>query len=100
MKSGPITLTCTPLSLSGYLITISGSLIIGWARAGKVGNRVTRAEKMSGYLVKRAQSVIHLSLEEIVSKHGLGIPHYVVLTLLAESPGLSNDELARNAFVT
>ena len=55
---------------------------------------------MSGYLVKRAQSVIHLALEEIVSKHGLGIPHYVVLTLLAESPGLPNAELARKAFVT
>lgn len=58
------------------------------------------AEEMSGYLVKRAQSVIHLALEEIVSKHGLGIPHYVVLTLLAETPGLPNAELARKAFVT
>ena len=55
---------------------------------------------MSGYLVKRAQSVIHLALEEIVSKQGLGIPHYVVLTLLAETPGLPNAELARKAFVT
>jgi DNA-binding MarR family transcriptional regulator len=59
-----------------------------------------RAEDMSGYLVKRAQSVIHLALEEIVSKRGLGIPHYVVLTLLAETPGLANAELARKAFVT
>jgi DNA-binding MarR family transcriptional regulator len=55
---------------------------------------------MSGYLVKRAQSLIHLSLEEVVSKHGLGIPHYVVLALLAETPGLPNAELARKAFVT
>jgi len=55
---------------------------------------------MSGYLVKRAQSVINLSLEEIVSKRGLGIPHYVVLALLAETPGLPNAELARKAFVT
>ena len=61
---------------------------------------MTRAEEMSGYLVKRAQSVIHLALQEIVSKHGLGIPHYVVLTFLAESPGLPNAELARKAFVT
>ena len=59
-----------------------------------------RAEDMSGYLVKRAQSIISLSLEEIVSKHGLGIPHYVVLALLAETPGLPNAELARKAFVT
>lgn len=61
---------------------------------------MTRAENMSGYLVKRAQSLINLSLEEIVSKHGLGIPHYVVLALLAETPGLPNAELARKAFVT
>ena len=67
---------------------------------GKAEKRVPRAEDMSGYLVKRAQSVIHLALEEIVSRQGLGIPHYVVLTLLAESPGLPNAELARKAFVT
>jgi DNA-binding MarR family transcriptional regulator len=67
---------------------------------GKAAKRVPRAEEMSGYLIKRAQSRIHLVLEEIVSKHGLGIPHYVVLTLLAETPGLPNAELARKAFVT
>jgi DNA-binding MarR family transcriptional regulator len=67
---------------------------------GKAEKRVPRAEEMSGYLVKRAQSVIHLALEEIVSREGLGIPHYVVLTLLTESPGLPNAELARKAFVT
>src|ERR1700722_4393671 len=55
---------------------------------------------MSGYLVKRAQSVIHLALEEIVSQQGLGIPHYVVLTLLAKSPGLPNAQLARKAVLT
>src|ERR1700719_5027023 len=68
---------------------------------GKAKKRVvTRAEDMSGCLVKRAQSLIHLALEEIVSRQGLGIPHYVVLTLLAEAPGLPNAELARKAFVT
>lgn len=67
---------------------------------GKTEKPVTRAEDMSGYLVKRAQSLIHLALDEIVSKHGLGIPHYVVLSMLAETPGLPNAELARKAFVT
>jgi DNA-binding MarR family transcriptional regulator len=67
---------------------------------GNAQRRVPRAEGMSGYLVKRAQSLIHVALEEIVSKQGLGIPHYVVLTLLAETPGLPNAELARKAFVT
>src|SRR6202050_3274506 len=67
---------------------------------GKAEKRVPRAEEMSGYLIKRAQSVIHLALEKIVSEQGLGIPHYVVLTLLAETPELPNAELARKAFVT
>jgi DNA-binding MarR family transcriptional regulator len=71
------------------------------AGLGKTKKRVVkRAEEMSGYLVKRAQAVINLSLEEIASRHGLGIPHYVVLALLAETPGLPNAELARKAFVT
>jgi DNA-binding MarR family transcriptional regulator len=55
---------------------------------------------MSGYLVKRAQAAIHICLEEIVSAHGLAIPQYVVLSLLAETPGLANADLARRAFVT
>src|SRR5271169_2883545 len=78
----------------------SFSLTSARCRPGRQGSELPRAEDMSGYLVKRAQSVIHLALEEIVSKQGLGIPHYVVLTLLAETPGLPNAELARKAFVT
>jgi DNA-binding MarR family transcriptional regulator len=59
-----------------------------------------RTEEMSGYLVKRAQAAIHVCLEEIVSAHSLAIPQYVVLSLLAETPGLANADLARRAFVT
>ena len=59
-----------------------------------------RTEEMSGYLIKRAQAGIHVRLEEIVSAHGLGIPQYVVLSFLAETPGLANADLARRAFVT
>ena len=59
-----------------------------------------RTEEMSGYLIKRAQAAIHVCLEEIVSAHGLAIPQYVVLSLLAETPGLANADLARRAFVT
>jgi DNA-binding MarR family transcriptional regulator len=55
---------------------------------------------MSGYLIKRAQAALHVRLEEIVSAHGLGIPQYVVLSFLAETPGLANADLARRAFVT
>jgi len=59
-----------------------------------------RNEEMSGYLIKRAQAAIHVRLEEIVSAHGLAIPQYVVLSFLAETPGLANADLARRAFVT
>src|ERR1700681_418506 len=59
-----------------------------------------RTEEMSGYLIKRAQAALHVRLEEIVSAHGLAIPQYVVLSFLAETPGLANAELARRAFVT
>ena len=59
-----------------------------------------RTEEMSGYLIKRAQAALHVRLEEIVSTHGLGIPQYVVLSFLAETPGLANADLARQAFVT
>ena len=59
-----------------------------------------RTEEMSGYLIKRAQAAIHVRLDEIVSAQGLGIPQYVVLSFLAETPGLANADLARRAFVT
>jgi DNA-binding MarR family transcriptional regulator len=59
-----------------------------------------KPEEMSGYLIKRAQAAIHVSLEEAVSAHGLGIAQFVVLAFLAETPGLANADLARRAFVT
>jgi DNA-binding MarR family transcriptional regulator len=67
---------------------------------GTIDEPEPRTEEMSGYLIKRAQAALHVCLEEIVSPHGLGIPQYVVLSLLAETPGLANAELARRAFVT
>ena len=67
---------------------------------GAIDEPEPRTEEMSGYLIKRAQAALHVCLEEIVSAHGLGIPQFVVLSLLAETPGLANADLARRAFVT
>ena len=67
---------------------------------GAIDEPEPRTEEMSGYLIKRAQAAIHVRLEEIVSAHGLAIPQYVVLSFLAETPGLANADLARRAFVT
>jgi len=62
---------------------------------GAIDTPEPRTEEMSGYLIKRAQSAIHVCLEEIVSAHGLGIAPFVVLSFLAETPGLANADLAR-----
>ena len=67
---------------------------------GAIDEPEPRIEEMSGYLIKRAQAALHVCMEEIVSPHGLGIPQFVVLSLLAETPGLANADLARRAFVT
>jgi DNA-binding MarR family transcriptional regulator len=67
---------------------------------GAIDEPEPRTEEMSGYLIKRAQAAIHVRLDEIVAAHGLGIPQYVVLSFLAETPGLANADLARRAFVT
>ena len=40
------------------------------------------------------------AFDKITSAHGLGIPQFVVLSFLAETPGLANADLARRAFVT
>jgi DNA-binding MarR family transcriptional regulator len=67
---------------------------------GAIDEPEPRTGEMSGYLIKRAQAALHVCLEEIVSPHGLGIPQFVVLSFLAETPGLANADLARRAFVT
>jgi DNA-binding MarR family transcriptional regulator len=67
---------------------------------GAIDTPEPRTEEMSGYLIKRAQAALHVSMEEIVSPHGLGISQFVVLSFLAETPGLANADLARRAFVT
>jgi DNA-binding MarR family transcriptional regulator len=67
---------------------------------GAIDKPEPRTEEMSGYLIKRAQAALHVCLEEITSAYGLGIPQFVVLSFLAETPGLANADLARRAFVT
>jgi len=53
-----------------------------------------------GFLLKRAQAVLHTALAEALHEHGATIPQYAALTALDEEPGLSNADLARRAFVT
>src|ERR1700720_1333144 len=96
MKSGPMTFTFAPfilIRLPDNNIRLPDKCKGGPMRKAKK-RVVTRAEDMSGYLVKRAQSIINLSLEEIVSKHGLRIPTRWILAFLAKTPGSPKPGLA------
>ena len=53
-----------------------------------------------GYLIKRAQSVLHDAMVDVLGPFGLTVTQFAVLTALEEEPGLSNADLARRAFVT
>src|SRR3984957_4500809 len=53
-----------------------------------------------GYLIKRAQTVLHDAMADALGRHDLTVAQFAVLTGLDEEPGLSNADLARRAFVT
>ncbi|MFG3284500.1 MarR family winged helix-turn-helix transcriptional regulator [Streptomyces sp. NPDC048111] len=53
-----------------------------------------------GYLLKRAQAALRGAMDKAVREHGLTVPQYSTLELLARNPGMSNADLARATFVT
>jgi DNA-binding MarR family transcriptional regulator len=53
-----------------------------------------------GYLIKRAQTVLHDAMTDALGSHHLTVTQYAVLTALDQEPGLSNADLARRTFVT
>ncbi len=53
-----------------------------------------------GYLLKNAQSLLRLRMEESLKPLGLTVSHYSCLFRLEREPGISAAELARAAFVT
>src|SRR5277367_1017772 len=53
-----------------------------------------------GYLIKRAQMVLHNAMADALGSHDLTVTQFAVLTGLDDEPGLSNADLARRAFVT
>jgi DNA-binding MarR family transcriptional regulator len=53
-----------------------------------------------GYLIKRAQMVLHDAMADALGSHDLTVTQFAVLIALDEEPGLSNADLARRAFVT
>jgi DNA-binding MarR family transcriptional regulator len=57
-------------------------------------------EHAVGYALKRAAAALRAAMDAELRGHGLSVPQYACLELLAQRPGLSNAELARGAFVT
>ena len=53
-----------------------------------------------GYLIKRAQLVLHEAMVVALAPQELTVSQYAALIALSEEPGLSNADMARRAFVT
>ncbi|MBB2502905.1 MarR family winged helix-turn-helix transcriptional regulator [Amycolatopsis echigonensis] len=62
-----------------------------------MGQETTRRP---GYLVKRVQQAFRQASDELLRPIGLSMAQYAVLVALAENPGASSAELARQCFVT
>lgn len=57
-------------------------------------------EPQVGYVVKQAQSLLRLRMEEALHPYGLTVSHYSCLHRLLREPGISAAGLARATFVT
>ncbi|MEV0276511.1 MarR family transcriptional regulator [Streptomyces sp. NPDC050610] len=53
-----------------------------------------------GYRLKRAHAALRAAMDVVLREHGLTVPQYACLEVLAARPGMSNAELARATFVT
>ncbi|NGO41340.1 MarR family winged helix-turn-helix transcriptional regulator [Streptomyces ureilyticus] len=53
-----------------------------------------------GYVLKQVHASMRTAMDEALRPLDLTVPQYACLELLGQTPGLSNAELARRAFVT
>ncbi|MEW2547236.1 MarR family transcriptional regulator [Streptomyces sp. NPDC047002] len=53
-----------------------------------------------GYQLKRAHAALRAAMDQALRAHGLTVPQYSCLEVLAARPGLSNADLARATFVS
>ena len=56
--------------------------------------------KQFGYILKRAQQSLRARMDLQLRAHELTTPQYAVLSAVAASPGVSNADLAKAAFIT
>lgn len=57
-------------------------------------------EQSIGYLLKQTATVLRTAMDAVLRPLDLTVPQYACLELLGQSPGQSNAELARGAFVS
>lgn len=62
--------------------------------------RQVELEDSVGYALKRATTALRAAMDTELRVHGLSVPQYACLELLAYRPESSNAELARGAFVS
>lgn len=53
-----------------------------------------------GYRLKRAHATLRGAMDDGLREHGLTVPQYACLEMLALRPGMSNADLARATFVS
>ncbi|EWM09823.1 MarR family winged helix-turn-helix transcriptional regulator [Kutzneria sp. 744] len=63
-------------------------------------SQAANSELRPGYLVKRVQQLVRHAADADLRNTGLSVSQYAVLNALAEHPGASSAELARQCFVT
>ncbi|QIM15643.1 MarR family transcriptional regulator [Leucobacter insecticola] len=63
-------------------------------------NPATSLDSLIGYRLKEAQTLLRSRMDEALRGFELTTPQYTCLELLSRTPGASNSELARGAFVT
>jgi DNA-binding MarR family transcriptional regulator len=61
---------------------------------------VARQPPRTTYLVGRLDRIVRRGVEAVVAEHGLTVPQYTALSVLAVRPGLSNAQLARRSLMT
>ncbi|MGK4187856.1 MarR family transcriptional regulator [Rothia koreensis] len=53
-----------------------------------------------GYRLKQVEALLRVSMDEVLRSVGLTVSQYACLELIAQKSGLSNADLARDAFVS
>jgi DNA-binding MarR family transcriptional regulator len=102
MKLGPMgfAISSAVVDTVMSLIYHIRNLTFKWGTVPKARPSEHPMAKHLGYIMKRAQHALHLSMDAKLNPLGLTLSQYNVLTAVRDKPGISNAALARAAFMT